>query len=328
MPRFTLRQLEYLIAAADSGAVAGAAAGLNVSQPSVSAALRKLEEQLGVQLLVRHHAQGVRLTPTGQRLIASARSLVAQAEDWQREAEAADGEIAGRLAIGSFMTLAPMYLPGLMTEFMAAHPRVALEIAEGTQDALIEGLVAGRFQSALIYEAELPIRLDLTMLATLSPHALLPATHRLAGRSRVALADLADEPWVLLDVAPSRTYFRAILGQHGIVPRVAFASPSIELVRGLVARGLGVSLLITRPAGDRSYEGLPLAIRPLADAVEPGRLLLARLPDVRPTRIERVFTDFAVSWFAGRRTQPPASPHRGRGGAPRRPVSSRPHRPA
>ena len=306
MPKFTLRQLEYLIAAADAGAVAGAASGLNVSQPSVSAALRKLEDQLGVQLLVRHHAQGVTLTPTGQRLITSARSLLAQAEDWQREAAAAEGEIACELTIGSFMTLAPMYLPGLMTDFMRAHPAVTLRIAEGTQDQLIDGLVASRFQLALIYEADLPIKLDLTTLATFDPYVLLPASHELAACTAVKVRQLAEQPMVLLDVAPSRTYFRTLLRVHGIEPTIAFASPSIELVRGLVARGLGFSLLITRPAGDVSYEGLPLAIRPIADAVEPGRLMLARLPDVRPTRLERTFVTFAVDWFAKRY---PHAPH-------------------
>lgn len=301
MPKFTLRQLEYLIAAADAGAVADAAARLNVSQPSVSAALRKLEDQLGVQLLVRHHAQGVTLTPTGQRLLAGARSLIAQADDWAREAAAAGSEIAGELAIGSFMTLAPMYLPGLMTDFMAHHPAVELRIAEGTQDQLIEGLVAGHYQLALIYQADLPIKLDLTLLATLDPHVLLPGSHPLASRRSVKLRELAGLPMVMLDVLPSRSYFRNLLAAHAVAPQIAFASPSIELVRGLVARGLGFSLLITRPAGDLSYEGLPLAIRPIDDVVEPGRLLLARLPAVRPTRLERAFTDFAVAWFTARR---------------------------
>lgn len=308
MAKFTLRQLEYLVAAADRGAVAGAAAGLNVSQPSVSAALRKLEAQLGVQLLVRHHAQGVTLTATGRRLITTARSLLAQAEDWEREAAAAEGEIVGDLAIGSFMTLAPAYLPGLVTEFSAAHPDVRLTIGEGTEDALIDGLAAGRYQLALLYQAEFPVRLDVTELATLPPNVLLPAAHPLARSKRVPIARLAAEPMVLLDVVPSRSYFTRILRDHGIEPNVAFASPSIELVRGLVARGLGYSLLITRPPGDLSYEGLPIAVRPLAETVEPGRILLARLPGVRPTRLETAFTAFAVDWFrrrtAGRSVSP------------------------
>jgi DNA-binding transcriptional LysR family regulator len=271
-----------------------------VSQPSVSAALRKLEAQLGVQLLVRHHAQGVTLTQTGRRLITTARSLLAQAEEWQREAAAAEGEIAGDLAIGSFMTLAPAYLPGLVTEFQRLHPGVRLTIGEGTQDALIEGLVAGRFQLALLYAAEFPIKLDATELASLPPNVLLPARHPLARLKRVPISKLGPEPMVLLDVVPSRSYFLRILRDHGIEPAIAFASPSIELVRGLVARGLGYSLLITRPPGDLSYEGMEIAVRPLTETVEPGRILLTRLPGVRPTRLERAFTEFAVDWFRRR----------------------------
>ena len=86
MQRFTLRQLEYFVACVDAGSIAGAAASLNVSQPTVSVAINKLEDQLGMQLLLRHHAQGVSVTAAALRLVQSARSLLSHASDVQREA--------------------------------------------------------------------------------------------------------------------------------------------------------------------------------------------------------------------------------------------------
>ena len=82
---YTLRQLEYAVAIADCGSVAGAAERLRVAQPSVSAALMKLEDQLGLQIFIRHHAQGVTPTSAGGRFLAAARSLLAQAQDFQRD---------------------------------------------------------------------------------------------------------------------------------------------------------------------------------------------------------------------------------------------------
>ena len=79
MPRYTLRQLEYLVTAAEAGSVAGAAARLNVSQPSISTAIAKLEDSLGVQLFMRHHAAGISLTPAGTRLMDEARNLLERA---------------------------------------------------------------------------------------------------------------------------------------------------------------------------------------------------------------------------------------------------------
>ena len=83
MIRVTLRQLSYFAAVADAGSLAGAAKALHVSQPSISAALAVLEDTLEVDLFLRHHAQGVSLTPTGRQLLTTARAILAGAEDFE-----------------------------------------------------------------------------------------------------------------------------------------------------------------------------------------------------------------------------------------------------
>lgn len=294
---FTLRQLAYFISAHDHGSVAGAAEALNVSQPSVSAALAKLEDQLGVQLLVRHHARGVSLTPAGKRLLGDARSLLRHAEEWQRHARMAGGALAGELRLGSFSTLAPAYLPGLVSAFAAHHPGVDINVAEGAQDELLAGLRSARFDLALLYDVDLPDDIEARLLCEAPPYAILPCHHRLARERRVHLAQLAAEPLVLLDVPPSRAYFLGLFAAAGLKPRVTFSSPSLEMVRGLVGRGLGVSVLITRPHGDVTYEGQPIAVAPLADAVEPGRIAIARLAGLRSTRLMEAFMSWCQDHF-------------------------------
>jgi DNA-binding transcriptional LysR family regulator len=295
--RYSLRQLEYLIAAANAASIAGAAMALNVSQPSVSAAIAKLEEQLGTQLLIRHHAQGVSLSPAGSRLVAAARNLLTHAEELQRQAGAAGQEIAGTLQIASFVTIAAAYLPAVIAQVPALHPRVTIALQEGTQDELIEGLRGGRHELAVLYDVDLPEDLAATPLAAFEPYALLPARHPLARRRKVSLGALANEPLILLDVPPSRQYFLGLFHAEGLEPKIGFSSPSLELVRGLVGRGLGYSVLVTRPHGDRTYEGEPVAVRPLSEKGRMGEIVLARLKQLRPTRTMLAFEDHCIGFF-------------------------------
>ena len=181
MLRYTLRQLEYLIACVDTGSLVAAAEALNVSQPSVSSAIAKLEEQLGVQLLIRLHAQGVVPTATAQPHIQQARNLLEHAREFQRTADASQTDISGELRLGSFASLAPTYLPGLIAELGLSYPDIELKISEGTQDQLIAGLRKGDLQVALVYDQELPDDLSRTPLFEARPQVVLPANHSLAG---------------------------------------------------------------------------------------------------------------------------------------------------
>lgn len=297
MLRFTLRQIEYLVAAADHGSVAAAAAALNVSQPTVSAALQKLEASLGGQLLIRHHAQGVSLTPAGRRLLVEARNLLNHAGELQRLVEPEGATLSGELSVGAFATLAATFMPALIESFREAHGGVDLSLSEGDQEELVAALRQGRAEMALLYNVGLPADLRFLPLAAFDPYVLLPAGHRLARLKRVSLGALEKEPLVLLDIPPSRDYFLGLLAAHGIEPRIAFSSPSLELVRGLVGRGLGYSLLVTRPHGDTAYDGRPLAVRGIAEELAKGEVGLAAVDGLRPTRVAQEFEWHCRGWF-------------------------------
>ena len=298
MITYSRRQLCYFVAAADHGSIAGAARALNISQPSISTAIAKLEANFGVRLLLRHHAHGVSLTPAGQPLLAEARSLLAHAGELAEHARGLGETVRGRLDVGCFVTLAPSYMPAIARGFTTAHPEVDIRLHEGHQDELLRGLESGRFMVALLYDFDLGGDLALAPLADLAPYALLPGDHPLARRAKVALAELAPLPLVLLDMPPSRDYFTSLFLKAGHQPLIRFRSPSIETVRGMVGNGMGYSLLVTRPAGDQSYDGRPLACRPLADDVEPGRVVLARLGQSRPTRLTEAFVEYCRAYFA------------------------------
>jgi len=302
MLRYTLRQIEYAVAIWDHGSVAAASAHLGVAQPTLSASLAKLEEQLGLQLFIRHHAQGVSPSPAGLRFLAEARNLLTHAQDLQRDTQAVGTAVEGQLALASFATIAPSFVPPLIRSFTSLHPRVTIRMSEGTQDELFRGLRGGEVDVALLYDVDMPDDLSVTPLTSFAPHVLLPGRHRLTRLTTVPLVALKDEPFVLLDIAPSRTYFTRILENAGITPKVAFSSPSLEVVRGLVGQGLGYSILVTRPFGDHSYAGEELAVRPIADEVERGVIALAALKQMRKTRLVSAFEAHCVDFFRTART--------------------------
>lgn len=304
MLRFTLRQLEFATVTAELGTVAAAAERLGVAQPSVSAAIKKLEEQLGLQIFIRHHAQGLTPSPQGQRFLIEARNLLLQAGDVQRTAAYEGNRVAGEINLGCFLTLAPAYAPQLVSQFQLQYPQAHVRLEEGAQEDLLDGLRAGRFDLALLYRVDLPEDIRAIDVAEMLPHVLLPAGHKLARKDKVSLKELQAEKLVMLDLQPSRTYFLRVLAHAGVNVTPSHVSPSLEMVRGLVGQGLGYSLLITRPSGDRSYDGRKLAIRPIAEEVEPGIVSIASLRNMRMTRTSAAFEAHCINLFKTLRSTP------------------------
>ena len=273
---------------------------MNVSQPTISVAISKLEAQFGVQLLLRHHSQGVSATPSANNILTSARSLLAHAEDLQRQAMLTGTAIAGDLRLGSFSTLAPLILPGLIRTYTLSYPDVRIHIQEGTEEQLLKNLYDGQLDIAMLYDVSLPKSLRRVELALRRPYIALPFGHHLAEFPAVRLSQLVDEPLILLDIALSRQFFLSLFETAGLTPKIAHTSPSLELVRGMVGHGLGYSILVTRPHGDMTYDGKKLATRPLESATENSLIVLASLADLRQTRLVASFEDVALRFAPAR----------------------------
>ncbi len=297
MTRITLKQLHYFVAVADQKNIAAAARSLYISQPAITHALKLLEENLRVQLLLRHHARGVTLTSAGQELLVQARELLKHAQELELNIIDSGQELRGRLEIGCFFTLAPMYMPPLITQFMRMHPEVDLRLHEAGQEQLTEGLSSGRFDVAIMYGHALGQDLKQRPLLSPAPYILLSPEHPLTSKTKIKLSELVNHPMVLLDVAPSRDYFTGLFRSKGMEPMVKYWSPSFETVRGLVANNMGYSILVTHPNADVDYNGNPLCLRPIAEDVEPGYISLVRLKQRRPTRLMQAFREFSVKHF-------------------------------
>ncbi|MFD2471647.1 LysR family transcriptional regulator [Amycolatopsis silviterrae] len=278
MPRYTLRQLEYFAAVAEAKSISSAAAALHVTPTAVASALTELERILNSQLVVRRKAHGITLTPTGQYLRTRIAALLREADELELAAAA---ELAGPLVLGCYSTVAPTIVPILMKWVRDHHPRVDLSVVTGNQAELPQRLLAGGLDLAIGYDIALPDGLDSVLLYSAPPYALLPAGHRLAHRETVSVTELADEPMIMLDLPPAAQHTRMLFERAGIEPRVEQRTTDFELTRSLVARGFGYSVLIQRPAVNRSYEDLPVALCEITPAIPAAHVLMMWSREVR-----------------------------------------------
>ena len=312
----SLRQLRFFLAAAEAGTIAGAAAREHISQSTIALAVSELERTLGVQLFLRRQAKGLTITQAGLAVLADARPLLAHADELVSSARTLGGELSGSLTVGCYTTLAPFLMPGVLEGFAAEHPTVQLSFVEGTQVELQEKLLDGSCEMALLYDLDLQPGIQQETLYVTRPHLLRPRTHPLAGQAPVSLHDLADEPMVMLDNPPSRHYFTELLASLGIRPVIRHTTSSFETVRSLVARGLGYSLLIQRPASGISHiilqqpfaelSGIPLAECEIREEVPDMPVLLAWPTRANLTRRAKAFADFCRRALADGPAQPTA----------------------
>jgi DNA-binding transcriptional LysR family regulator len=284
VPRYTLRQLEYFVAVADAGTVTGAAATVHLSQSAMSTAVADLERALGVQLLMRHHARGVTLTPSGEQLLVVSRQLLSQAEDLESAAHELGGELSGRVPLGCFAILSPHLLPRVLAAAEERLPAMDVQPQEETLDGIEQGLLEGRFELALTYDLGTGAGIIREPLFTVAPHAVLASDHPRARQRSIRLSDLSEEPFVLLDLPHSREYFESVFASADIEPNVRYRTRSTETVRALVGRGLAWGLLNLRPAHAQSVEGFPVTTIPLAKSAPQLTVVLARAASARPTR--------------------------------------------
>jgi DNA-binding transcriptional LysR family regulator len=296
---YTLRQLEYFVAVAHTGTVSEAAHRCHVSQPALSLAITQLERSLGLQLLLRHRSRGAELTPAGTRVLTLAQSLLGQAAALQESAGAENGGLSGSLAVGCYTTLAPTFVPPLLTGFKAQCPAVALEFTEYAQPELLRDLERGMVELALLYDRQLDPGLASTEIGRLYPYVLLPAAHPFAADAVVSLTALAAEPTIVFDVPPSRENWQEIIASLGIEPVVGHRTRNFELARCLVGRGLGYSLLYQRPPLDITYEGRPVVAKPIAEQVPALRVVLAYPAGTNLTARARRFAEYAASASTG-----------------------------
>jgi DNA-binding transcriptional LysR family regulator len=293
MIAFTLRQLEYFVAAVEEGSITAAALRMNLSQSAMSTALANLERAVGAQLLVRNASRGLALTDPGRTLLSRARRMLEDADALADGALAQTVAATGTLTVSSYSTLAPYLIPRVLASLGATHPDLQVTLREApTFEHLERSLFDGSCEVALAYDHGVPEHLTAEPLAEVVPHAILPAGHPLAGDGEpVSLAALADEPFVLFDASQASTYMLSLFRAAGVTPRIRHRTTSVLLLESLVARGVGYSILNQRPAQLVSVDGVEFAAVPFREQLPSLRIVLLYPNGTRLTRKAEAFAE-------------------------------------
>jgi DNA-binding transcriptional LysR family regulator len=299
MNKFTLRQLEYLVAVGQYDNLTEAARQLCVSQPAITSAIAHLEGVFDQQLFHRHRGSGVSPTAAGQIALQEARNILTLVNDFPHSLNEESEDIHGTVALGCFEPLACYHLPALLESLAVTLPNVKFEFSLLTQSSIHDELQTGEIELGFSYDSGFWEDLSKDVLFYVTPMAILPANHRLAAKSAVSLEELVAEPFILVDLPESREFQLSLMGSFGVEPRVRHYCSNLEVIRGLVAHGLGVSLSVTRPVGDRSYDGHAIAYRPLVEDVPRQAVVIAYSKGVKLTRAARTALGGIRDYFSG-----------------------------
>ena len=261
--RFTLRQLQYVIAVAERLSFHGAADACNVSQPSLSAQIAQLEAALGVQLFERNRRR-VLVTDAGRNVLERARRLLVEADDLQVSAASLGDPLARTLRVGVIPTISPYLLPAVTPAVRSAYPKLTLSWIEDKTEVLVRSLDTGNLDAAILaLEADVgdldhePIARDPFVLAA-------PREHPLGRKASPAkIAELRRAPVLLLDDGHCFREQALAFCSKAKARELEFRATSLSTLTQMVAGGAGVTLLpeLAVPTESRRAE---IAIRRFA----------------------------------------------------------------
>ncbi|BDH45788.1 LysR family transcriptional regulator [Salmonella enterica subsp. enterica serovar Choleraesuis] len=260
-----LRHMRYFIAVAEELHFGRAAARLNISQPPLSMQIQQLEQQIGAQLLQRTN-RSVQLTAAGRQFLQDARQILLQVDAAAARAARLHHGETGELRLG-FTSSAP-FVPAVsqtLSRFRQQFPDVHIQTREITTRAQIAPLSSGELDIGLMRNTELPDTLSWRLILREPLRVVLPRNHPLAAEAAIRISSLAQQPFVFFDPLVGTGLYDdilALLRQYDVIPVIAQEVGEAMTIIGLVAAGLGVSIL---PA---SFEriGLPEIVwRPIIE---------------------------------------------------------------
>lgn len=264
----TLKQIQHFVAIAETGQVSRAAQRCHVSQSSMTASLKALEDAVGAPLFSRH-AAGVRLTAAGIRFLRHAQQIDVAVREAVSAAAVSPATLTGVVRLGVTETITAYVLPKLLPALEQKFPQLELQVLERPRGDIEAHIQAGKLDLALLLVSNLPEMDHVGCEALLRSGRQLwgHPDHPLMQQEEISLADVARHDYILLDMDEHIATVIKYWGQYGLSPNVRLQSCSIEAVRSLVASGRGVSILSDLVYRPWSLEGQRILRRSLSDKV-------------------------------------------------------------
>lgn len=294
----SLRAIRYLQAVLKRGSITAAAEQMNVAPSAIASALNQAEDAFGMALVTRARAKGVFPTLAGHDVQRRIDDLLERYDALLTDVSDLQSGLSGTLAIGYNAPIAPAFLPEILAPLLVSHPDVTLSFTEADNTAVQKCLLNGQFD-VIIYVAELPNPQIATQPLIFAPTYFLCSTsHPLTAGGFVSVSQIAREPLILLDRPAAREYYMDLLEQSGEELRIVATTNSTEMVRSMVAAGIGVSLLNMRPREVPPYAGSEICCLPVSDASSGITLSLGFAPGPK-RRLVQMFIDDCATFFDG-----------------------------
>ena len=289
----SLRQIRYFIATAETGQVSRAAIDLHVSQSAITTAIKGLEEMLGTKLFERQ-SHGVALTYEGNQFLQHAKHIMATVDEALQMSGRANTNIAGRIRLAVSYTGAGYFLPAYLPRFARGFPNIEIRLSETDRARIEEGIIDGTFDLSLILTSNLANQEDISYENLIHSRRRLwtGVNHRFLNRPAVTFQDVASEPYIMLTVDEASNTALRYWNQTPYRPRVIFKTSSVEAVRGMVASGMGVSILSDMVYRPWSLEGRRLEVISLADKIPDMNVGLAWARNTERSPASNAFCEF------------------------------------
>jgi LysR family transcriptional regulator, hydrogen peroxide-inducible genes activator len=275
----TLTELKYIVAVAREKHFGRAAEGCFVSQPTLSVAIKKLEEELDVKIFERGAGE-VSMTPLGEQIVRQAQAVIEQAAAIKEIAKRGKDPVSGPLRLGVIYTIGPYLLPDLVRIAIDRLPQMPLMLQENFTSKLLDMLRTGELDCAILAEPFPDTGLAVAALYDEPFMAAVPSTHALAQRKQVTAEELKNETMLLLgtghcfrdhvlEVCPE--YARFSSNTEGI--RKSFEGSSLETIKYMVAAGMGVTVVprLSMPKDPQPH----IVYVPFSEPVPTRRVVLA-----------------------------------------------------
>jgi len=294
-----LRQLYYFVKVAQKEHVTQAAEELHVAQSAVSRQIHQLEEELGVKLFVQK-GRNLQLTPVGQLFLRRADGILRDLERSVQEIHEFLDPEKGEIRLGFPHSLGISLVPQVVASFKQNNPDVKFRFKQGMYPSLIRDLDKGEIDLAFI--SPMPNDHDLVCgkaLLTEELYAILPQTHPLATREAISLTELKGDPFIVFSDGYSlRPIVMNACELAGFTPNISFESEETQTISGLVAAGMGVSLL---PKLAVEYVApIPLSVVKLKDPVVTRTIGIIHRSNEKLPLVAKVFYNYLMNYFAMR----------------------------
>lgn len=292
-----LRQIQYFIEVAEREHMTEAALALHVAQSAVSKQIANLESELGVQLFIRE-GRNIRITPIGKIFLQHAKAAVRAISNAKQEIEEFLDPERGNVRVGFPSSLAAHTLPTIISAFREQHPQIGFQLRQGSYTRLVEAVKQGEIDLALLGPIPTDEKyIEGKILFVEQIVALIPDNHPMAEAKSLHLNDLRNDPFVLFSNGfVLRDIVIRACAQVGFSPTISFEGEDIDAIKGLVASGLGVTLLPEVTLFENTPRGtvkIPIYEPRLTRNVG---ILAPNNRDLSPS--EQLFYEFVTDFFA------------------------------